>query len=189
MLDLSHILTPIAQDLSAMDSNNFPGNVGVGEREGRLIAPLVAQRTFKSLLVLRHVGSLGVVLSYSMAHGIGRAGDVTAEQPKAAGSSLMAKLTCLLASHALDLAGMKELGTVTVLPLATGMALTMTLLAAASLRPSKVTPHRKLRKQRADLSPTGTIRHLATHRPKDLSEMHCLGQSDSCRDRESYRRE
>lgn len=52
-----------------MDSNTFPGQVGLGEREGRVACPLVARR--HGLL----------------AHGIGRSGDITAEQPKAAGQS------------------------------------------------------------------------------------------------------
>ena len=47
-----------------MDSNNFPNNVGVGEREARVASRLVAQR------------------HYGLAHGIGRSGDITAEQPK-----------------------------------------------------------------------------------------------------------
>ncbi|GAX79839.1 hypothetical protein CEUSTIGMA_g7279.t1 [Chlamydomonas eustigma] len=99
------------QDLSMMDSNNFVGNVGVGEREARVACPLVARR------------------HYHLAHGIGRSGDVAAEQPKAAGSSLLAKITSYLAQDALDLAGMHDLGAVTVLPLATGMSITLTLLA------------------------------------------------------------
>lgn len=48
-----------------MDSNNFPGNVGVGEREARVACALVARR------------------HYRMAHGIGRSGDIAADQPKA----------------------------------------------------------------------------------------------------------
>ena len=49
--------------------------------------------------------------------------------PQAAGSSLLAKLTHCLVTDALGQAGLLDLGAVTVLPLATGMALTMTLLA------------------------------------------------------------
>ncbi len=52
------------QDVSLMDSNNFVGSVGVGEREGRVASGLVARR------------------HYGLAHGIGRSGDLTAEQPK-----------------------------------------------------------------------------------------------------------
>lgn len=100
-----------------MDSNNFPDNVGVGEREARVASDLVYRR------------------HYRLAHGMGRSGDVTAEQPKAAGSSLLVKLTHMLTADALEVAGMKEVGRVLVLPLATGMALTVTLLALRGLRP------------------------------------------------------
>ncbi|WAR21169.1 SPCS-like protein [Mya arenaria] len=63
-----HEIEILLQELSTMDSNNFPGNCGVGEREGRLYSSLVARRHFR------------------LAHGIGRSGDITAVQPKAAGS-------------------------------------------------------------------------------------------------------
>lgn len=52
------------QDLGAMDSNNFLGSAGVGEREARVACPLVARR------------------HYGLAHGIGRSGDIAAPQPK-----------------------------------------------------------------------------------------------------------
>lgn len=100
-----------------MDSNNFPDNVGVGEREARVASPLVARR------------------HWGLAHGIGRSGDIAAEQPKAAGSSLLAKLTHLLAADALEVAGMKEVGAALVVPLATGMAITSALLALRGMRP------------------------------------------------------
>ena len=66
-----------------MDSNNFLGNAGVGEREGRVECALVARR------------------HYYLSHGIGRSGDIAAEQPKAAGSSLISKLTRVLALDAI----------------------------------------------------------------------------------------
>lgn len=50
-------------------SNNFPDNVGVGEREARV---------FSRLVRARH-GHFG--------HGMGRSGDVQEPQPKAAGKS------------------------------------------------------------------------------------------------------
>ena len=99
-----------------MDSNNFPGAVGVGEREARVACPLVSRRHFR------------------LAHGVGRSGDIAAEQPKAAGSSLLAKLGAALAGDALRLAGLEGMAPPAVLPLATGMALTATLLAAAARR-------------------------------------------------------
>ena len=102
----------LLQQLSLMDSNNFPGNAGVGEREARVYSDLVARRHWR------------------LAHGIGRSGDVAAVQPKAAGSSLLNKLTNLLAHDALKLAGMGEAagGGALVLPAATGLSITLTLL-------------------------------------------------------------
>ena len=52
------------QEVALMDSNNFVDNVGVGEREARVACNLVARRHFR------------------LAHGIGRSGNVGAEQPK-----------------------------------------------------------------------------------------------------------
>lgn len=43
-----------------MDSNNFAGNCGVGEREGRIFSRIVSDKNF------------------ALAHGIGRSGDVNA---------------------------------------------------------------------------------------------------------------
>lgn len=64
-LTLIRILAaPLLQDCALMDSNNFLDNVGAGEREGRVACPLVARQ------------------HYHLAHGIGRSGDVAAEQPK-----------------------------------------------------------------------------------------------------------
>eukprot|EP00982_Pelagococcus_subviridis_P014584 31342-Pelagococcus_subviridis.AAC.23 len=105
-------------ELAAMDSNNFLDNVGVGEREARVHSRLVARR------------------HYHLAHGVGRSGDVAAEQPKAAGSSLIVKLTNLLVADALKIAGMADAGPALVLPLATGMTLTLTLLAIKKFRPA-----------------------------------------------------
>ena len=100
------------QELALMDSNNFLNNVGGGEREGRVYSNLVKRR---NLL---------------LSHGIGRSGDVSAPQPKAAGSSVIVKLT---QSMVLDimrrLLHMRSLKGVLVLPIATGMALTLVFLA------------------------------------------------------------
>lgn len=64
-----------------MDSNNFADAAGVGEREGRIYAPLVAER------------------SYGLAHGMGRSGNLIGAQPKAAGSSLLVKLANVFATQ------------------------------------------------------------------------------------------
>ena len=54
---------------------------------------------------------------------------------QAAGSSLLVKLTNILTKHALMVAGMLDVKAVTVLPVATGMAITLTLLAMKAARP------------------------------------------------------
>jgi len=86
---------------------------GVGEREGRIYSQLVSSRHF------------------GMGHGIGRSGDVTEPQPKAVGSTLLAKLTQLLV---LDLArtecGLNAQTTAAhgiVLPMCTGMSISLVL--------------------------------------------------------------
>lgn len=107
----------LLHELAAMDSNNFPGAVGMGEREARCASRLVWRR------------------HYGLAHGIGRSGSLTDEQPKAAGSTLIARLTNALAADALRLAGLLDIGAVTVLPVATGMALMLALSALMALRP------------------------------------------------------
>ncbi|XP_073198484.1 O-phosphoseryl-tRNA(Sec) selenium transferase isoform X2 [Lepidochelys kempii] len=74
-------------ELAIMDSNNFLSNCGVGEREGRVASGLVARR------------------HYRLIHGIGRSGDISAVQPKAAGSSLLNKLTNSIVLDIIKLAG------------------------------------------------------------------------------------
>ena len=102
-----HSIESFLSEAAMMDSNNFLDNVGVGEREARVYSPLVARR------------------HWNLAHGIGRSGDVAAEQPKAAGSSLLNKLTNLLVADAMRIAGLEDMGPALVLPLATGMTLTL----------------------------------------------------------------
>lgn len=106
------------EEIASFDTNNFLGNVGVGEREGRVISDLVRQRHF------------------GLTHGIGRSGDVMADQPKAAGSSLLVQLTRYLALDAIRMAGIKVAKTCCVLPTATGLTMTMVFLALRQLRPS-----------------------------------------------------
>ena len=55
---------------------------------------------------------------------------------QAAGSSLLAKLCNILVQDALGTAGMLDVVAITVLPVATGMALTLTLLAMKAQRPA-----------------------------------------------------
>lgn len=104
--------------LASMDTNNFIGKIGVGERESRIVSNIVKKRHFY------------------MGHGIGRSGEISATQPKAAGSSLMLKLTQALAQDALAVCGVQFIEDVLVLPLATGMALTLVLLTFKAKRPN-----------------------------------------------------
>lgn len=66
---------------------------------------------------------------------MGRSGDLFAQQPKAAGSSLLAQLAKYLALDAVQLSGFKNCKKTQVLPIATGMTLLMVFLALKQLRP------------------------------------------------------
>jgi O-phospho-L-seryl-tRNASec:L-selenocysteinyl-tRNA synthase len=107
------------QQLSLMDSNNFSSNAGVGEREGRIYSSMVARRN----------------LYFS--HGIGRSGDIVEVQPKAAGSSILYKLTNKLTTHALTIAGLSNKFSCVVFPLATGMSLGLCFNALKSTQPAE----------------------------------------------------
>ncbi|XP_045853468.1 O-phosphoseryl-tRNA(Sec) selenium transferase isoform X1 [Meles meles] len=104
-------------ELAVMDSNNFLGNCGVGEREGRVASALVARRHYRFI------------------HGIGRSGDISAVQPKAAGSSLLNKITNSLVLDILKLAGVPTVTNCFVVPMATGMSLTLCFLTLRHKRP------------------------------------------------------
>lgn len=112
------LIERLFSDISMMDSNNFHANAGIGEREARIACPMVLRR------------------NHGLAHGIGRSGDIAAEQPKAAGSSLMARICHFLVEDALKIAGLSEVGSLQVLPLATGMAMTLALMSCRAVRPS-----------------------------------------------------
>lgn len=71
-----------------------------------------------------------------MGHGIGRSGDVAAVQPKAAGSSLMLQLTHRMLLNYVHFAGCPEARACVVLPVATGMALVLAMLALRARRPT-----------------------------------------------------
>ncbi|XP_068612000.1 O-phosphoseryl-tRNA(Sec) selenium transferase [Brachionichthys hirsutus] len=104
-------------ELAVMDSNNFLGNCGVGEREGRVASGLVARR------------------HYRLMHGIGRSGDLAAVQPKAAGSSLLNKLTNSVVLDVLKRSGVRSVASCFVVPMATGMSLTLCFLTLRHRRP------------------------------------------------------
>ncbi|XP_021513420.1 O-phosphoseryl-tRNA(Sec) selenium transferase isoform X1 [Meriones unguiculatus] len=104
-------------ELAIMDSNNFLGNCGVGEREGRVASALVARRHYRFI------------------HGIGRSGDISAVQPKAAGSSLLNKITNSMMLNIIKLAGVHSVASCFVVPMATGMSLTLCFLTLRHKRP------------------------------------------------------
>jgi O-phospho-L-seryl-tRNASec:L-selenocysteinyl-tRNA synthase len=112
----SNLIEHLLYEISLMDSNNYINTAGVGEREGRVFSEIVSKRHFH------------------MSHGIGRSGDLFSVQPKAAGSSLVSKLTCSMSKHALQVLGIGKVPCL-VLPLATGMSLTLCLLTLRQVRP------------------------------------------------------
>jgi O-phospho-L-seryl-tRNASec:L-selenocysteinyl-tRNA synthase len=101
---------------------------GVGEREGRVFSSLVAQR------------------HYGLSHGMGRSGDITEPQPKAAGSSALVQLALALVLDAMrrgsglngNKGGPAKNGI--LLPLCTGMSMSLLL---SSLR-SSASPSKKI---------------------------------------------
>ena len=108
----------LLRHLSDMDSNNFPGNCGVGEREARVFSRLVERRHF------------------NLGHGIGRSGDLTSVQPKAAGSSLINKLTNSMMLDVIKISGVTSVKDCFLVPMATGMSLTLTMLTMKRRRPA-----------------------------------------------------
>jgi O-phospho-L-seryl-tRNASec:L-selenocysteinyl-tRNA synthase len=96
---------------------------GVGEREGRLYSSLVAQRHF------------------GFGHGVGRSGDVAEPQPKAVGSTVLARLALLLALDAVRRGAGLDAKTAAahgiVLPLCTGMSTSLVLGSLRDSHPEK----------------------------------------------------
>ena len=83
---------------------------------------------FSGLVYRRHFG---------LGHGVGRSGDLTEVQPKAAGSSTINKLTSSLAIDLLVRLGVRSCKSAFVAPVATGMAMTLCLLALRKVRPEE----------------------------------------------------
>ena len=110
--------------LAALDGNNTSGGVGGGEREGRV---------FSALVRARHWG---------LAHGVGRSGDLTAAQPKAAGSSVLYRLTNALALQAVRSCGITRAEAALVVPCATGLTMSLMLRALVSAAPRDQAPPR-----------------------------------------------
>ncbi|KAM7360120.1 sec synthetase [Cochliomyia hominivorax] len=106
------------QQLANLDSNNFPHQAGLGEREARIVCNLVAKR------------------HYNFGHGIGRSGDLLEAQPKAVGSSILSKLTNSLILDLMHALGLKTCHNCFLVPMATGMTLSLCFLSLRKLRPN-----------------------------------------------------
>ncbi|CAI2355008.1 unnamed protein product [Caenorhabditis sp. 36 PRJEB53466] len=115
-----HTLDLFLSWLSSHDTNNrvdmIP--VGAGEREGRVLTPLVQR------------------LHSNLTHGIGRSGNLLEIQPKALGSSMLACLSNEFAKHALHLLGLHEVKACVVVPLCTGMSLSLCMTSWRRRRPN-----------------------------------------------------
>ncbi|KII69943.1 O-phosphoseryl-tRNA(Sec) selenium transferase [Thelohanellus kitauei] len=106
----------VLYSLSSLDSNNFLKNCPMGEREGHVFSSIVADKCF------------------GFSHGIGRSGDLFEVQPKAVGSSILYQLTNKLAFHALQLSKITNIEGCLVVPLATGMSLSLCMRSLATAR-------------------------------------------------------
>ena len=113
----SDAIEVLIREISLWDSNNFADKAALGEREGRCFSDIVRRR------------------HWSLTHGIGRSGDVNAEQPKAAGSSLILNLTRILVRDAIkNIFGINHVPKeIVVLPVATGMALMLGMSSVSQL--------------------------------------------------------
>ncbi|XP_017044116.1 O-phosphoseryl-tRNA(Sec) selenium transferase [Drosophila ficusphila] len=107
----------LVHQLASLDSNNFPHKVGLGEREARIACKLVARR------------------HYNFGHGIGRSGDLLEAQPKAAGSTLLSRLTNALILDLVRGIGLNSCAGCFLVPMCTGMTLTLCLQSLRKRRP------------------------------------------------------
>lgn len=101
----------LLQTLSNMDTDKDSNAARVGEREARIASKL-------------HLRT-----SAGFCHGVGRSGFLTAPQPKAPGSSIMYELSNYLARNILKNFGLSNIKDAIVVPLCTGMSLSLTLAA------------------------------------------------------------
>ncbi len=102
------------QTLSNMDTDKDGNAARVGEREARIASKL-------------HLRT-----SAGFCHGVGRSGFLTAPQPKAPGGSIMYELSNYLARNILRKFGLPNIKDAIVVPLCTGMSLSLTLGALSS---------------------------------------------------------
>ncbi|MFX0106406.1 MAG: O-phosphoseryl-tRNA(Sec) selenium transferase [Candidatus Hodarchaeota archaeon] len=106
----------LLQTLSNMDTDKDINAARVGEREARIASKL-------------HLKT-----SAGFCHGVGRSGFLTAAQPKAPGGSIMYELSNYLARNILRNTGLPNINEAIVVPLCTGMSLS---LALGALKPNQ----------------------------------------------------
>ncbi len=99
----------LLQTLSNMDTDKDINAARVGEREARIASKL-------------HLRT-----SAGFCHGVGRSGFLSAPQPKAPGGSIMYEITNYLARNILRNTGLPNIKDAIVVPLCTGMSLSLTL--------------------------------------------------------------
>jgi O-phospho-L-seryl-tRNASec:L-selenocysteinyl-tRNA synthase len=101
--------------LSTMDSDKDSKAAFLGEREGRVASTAVSK------------------LATGFHHGVGRSGDLTGTQPKAAGGSLLYFFANKLSTDAMKRFGVPNIKRAMVFPTATGMTLALVLCAIRNL--------------------------------------------------------
>jgi O-phospho-L-seryl-tRNASec:L-selenocysteinyl-tRNA synthase len=125
LLNLSCLDTSSERSSSSQSFNAKGAWCGVGEREGRCYSSLVRNRHF------------------GLSHGIGRSGDIQEAQPKAVGSTIVARLALGMALDAvrrgsrLDASSSAQHGM--VLPLCTGMSMALVLQSLRTAHPTENT--------------------------------------------------
>ncbi|KAG7153505.1 O-phosphoseryl-tRNA(Sec) selenium transferase-like [Homarus americanus] len=95
--------------------------------DSRVIREKLIRMLVEQLVSRRH---------YGLCHGIGRSGDIAEVQPKAAGSSLLNKLTNAMTLDIIRTLGVRKAAACLVVPLATGMSMVLCLLTLRQQRPS-----------------------------------------------------
>ncbi|MHA1721127.1 MAG: O-phosphoseryl-tRNA(Sec) selenium transferase [Promethearchaeota archaeon] len=113
----------LLETLSNLDSDKDPGSIRIGEREGRISSDLLRE------------------LSGGFCHGVGRSGELTAPQPKAAGASLMQNLTNKITLSLIKSLGLPNLKAVLTVPFGTGMGIGMAIRGALNYH--KIDLHEK----------------------------------------------
>ena len=115
----------LLQTLSNMDTDKDSNAARVGEREARIAS------------------NLHLKTSAGFCHGIGRSGFLTAPQPKAPGGSIMYDTTNRLAKNILNNFGLPNIEKAIIVPLCTGMSLSLTLGALKRESDDKISHNKR----------------------------------------------